>query len=193
VSLKTHDESRAEEETEPIIIATTTTTVPPNVRVHGVALDYYTGERISGNITAIPLENPQNKTSKSFTNGEWEMNLSMKTEDVENLMFVVENANKKGYNQLKLPVTSTAKLNCTTQNISLSGYSVDATSGTTITSGDVRVSVLDTDYTYTTSFTGTWSIDLHPCLVSGEVYTLQILISDNTGKMGEILQKYPAK
>ena len=139
------------------------------------------------------MENPQNKTTVPVTNGEWEMNLSMKTEDVENLMFVVENANKKGYNQLKLPVTSTAKLNCTTQNISLSGYSVDASSGTTITSGDVRVSVLDTDYTYTTSFTGTWSIDLHPCLVSGEVYTLQILISDNTGKRGEILQKYPAK
>jgi hypothetical protein len=118
----------------------------------------------------------------------------MKAEDVENLMFVVDSANKKGYNQMKLPITSTAKLNCTTQNISLSSYSLDANSGGTITSGNVRVSIVDTDYTNTTTLPGaTWSIDLHPCLVSGQIYTLQILISDNTGKRGEIFQKYSAK
>jgi hypothetical protein len=120
------------------------------------------------------------------------MGFDMLSEGIEHLVFVVESNEKKGYNHLKLPTPSSAKLNCTTQNITLSGYSVDAT-GKPITSGNIRVSVLDTDYTYTTPFTGTWSIDLHPCLISGQVYTLQILISDNTGKRGEILQKYPAK
>jgi hypothetical protein len=166
---------------------------PCKVTASGIALDYYTGQRINGNITAIPLENPENKYTSTVTNGEWTMGFDMLSEGIEHLMFVVESTEKKGYNQLKLPTPSTAKLNCTTQNISLSGYSVDASSGSTIASGNVRVSILDTDYTYTAPFTGTWSIDLHPCLISGQIYTLQILISDNTGKRGEILQKYPAK
>jgi hypothetical protein len=159
-----------------------------------VALDYYSGERIDGNITAIPLENPENKTTATITNGEWEINLNMKVEDVQNLMFVVDSTNKKGYNQMKLPTPSTIKPNCTTQNISISGYSVDASSGSSISTGNVRLSVLDTDYINTTTFTGgSWSIDLYPCLVSGQLYTIQIFVSDKTGKRGEIFQKYPAK
>jgi len=122
------------------------------------------------------------------------MNLNMKAEDVEHLTFIVKSQEKIGYNQMKLITTSSVKVSCTTQNISVSGYSVDAGSGNSITSGNVRISVLGTDYTNTTAITGeTWSIDFHPCLISGEVYTLQILISNNTGKRGEILQKYPAK
>jgi hypothetical protein len=163
------------------------------VNVAGVALNYFTGRRVNGNITLIPLEDPESKNTTAVVNGEWSMSLDMTAENVENLMFVVEGGEEKGYNQMKLPTPSSVKLNCTTQNISLSGYSVDVDSGSSITSGNVRASVLDTDYTYTTSFTGTWSVDLHPCLVSGQIYTLQILVSDNTGKRGEILQKYPAK
>jgi len=100
---------------------------------------------------------------------------------------------KKGYNQMKLTTPSVAEVECTTQNISVSGYSLDV-SGSGTTFGNVRISALGTDYTNTTAFTGqTWSIDFYPCLISGQIYTLQILISDNTGKRGEILQKYPAK
>jgi hypothetical protein len=51
-------------------LPSTTTTIPTNVKVKGIALDYYSGERISGNITAIPLENPGNKTTATITNGE---------------------------------------------------------------------------------------------------------------------------
>lgn len=91
---------------------------------------------------------------------------------------------KKGYNEMKFTTSSVATLNCTTQNISLSGYSLDV-SGSGTTSGNVRISVLGTDYTNTTTLIGeTWSIDFHPCLISGQVYTLQILISDNTGRRG---------
>jgi hypothetical protein len=166
---------------------------PCKVNASGIALDYYTGQRINGNITAIPLENPENKKSAIVTNGEWSMSFDILAEDVEHLVFVVEDDQKKGYNLMKLPTPSSARLNCTTQNISLSGFSVDAGTGSVITSGSVKLSVLGTDYTNTTSFTGTWNIGLHPCLIPGQVYTLQILVSDNTGKRGEILQKYPAK
>jgi hypothetical protein len=166
---------------------------PCKVNASGTALYYYTGQRVSGNITAVPLENPENKYTTTVTNGEWTMGFDMLSEGVEHLMFVVESVEKKEYNQMKLPTPSSAKLNCTTQNISLSGYSVNV-AGKPISSGNIRVSVLGTDYTNTTTFSGgTWSIDFHPCLISGQVYTLQILVSDNTGKRGEILQKYPAK
>lgn len=164
------------------------------VNASGVALDYYTGQRINGNITAIPLENPENKHTATVTNGEWSMGFDMLSEGVEHLVFVVESNEKKGYNDLKLPTTSSVGLNCTTQNISISGYSLDASSGSAVGSGNVKVSVLDTDYVYTTAFSGaTWSIDLHPCLIPGQIYTLQILISDASGNRGEMFQKYPAK
>lgn len=161
----------------------------------GTALYYYTGERVDGNVTVIPVENPENKTNTTFTNGEWSLDFDMITSDVLYLTFIIDDNEKIGYNQLKLDNNNpnTAALNCTTQNISLSGYSLDVNSGSPITSGNVRVSALDTDYTNTTSFSGTWGIDFYPCLISGKIYTLQILVSDNTGKRGEILQKYPAR
>jgi len=168
---------------------------PKETNAEGVALYYYSGERVNGNVTVIPIENPENKTDPTaFTNGEWSIDFN-KTDDVQYLTFIIDDNEKIGYNQLKLDTDnpSTATFNCTTQNISVSGYSVDVNSGNPITSGDVKVSVLDTDYTNTTSFTRTWSIDFHPCLVSGRIYTLQILISDGTGKRGIILQKYPAR
>ena len=162
------------------------------VTARGTALNYYTGEGITGNITAIPLENPENKYTTEVVNGEWSMTFGM-AENVEHLTFVVEDKEMKGYNEIKLPTPYTAKLNCSTQNISVEGYTVDV-EGSSITSGNVIISVPDTDYTNTKTFSGgTWSIDFHPCLISGQVYTLQIMISDNTGKRGEISQKYPAK
>lgn len=174
---------------------TTTTTTIPLVHANGVALYYYTGERVNGNVTVIPVENSANKTNTNVTNGEWSLDFNMTTDDVQYLSFIIDDNEKIGYNELKLDNDnpSTATLNCTTQNISLSGYSVGVDTGNTITSGNVKVSALDTKYINTTSFSGTWSIDFYPCLISGKIYTLQILVSDNTGKRGEILQKYPAK
>ncbi|MHA1614990.1 MAG: hypothetical protein ACTSYJ_09110, partial [Candidatus Thorarchaeota archaeon] len=88
------------------------------INVSGIALDYYTGKKINGNITAIPLENPENKKTSIITNGEWSMSLDVLK--VEHLTFVVESTEKKGYNELKLPTPSEAELNCRAQNISLS-------------------------------------------------------------------------
>ncbi len=171
----------------------TTTTLP--IHAKGIALYYYTGERINGNITFIPVETPEDKTSTDVTNGEWSLDSDFTAADVLHLTFIVDDDEKIGYNELKLDNDnpSTARLNCSTQNISVSGYSVDVGSGNPITSGNVKISALDTDYTNTTSFSGTWSIDFHPCLVSGRIYTIQILVSDNTGERGVLLQKYPAR
>lgn len=168
--------------------------VKASVVTKGTALYYYTGQRVDGNVTAIPVENSANKTNTTFTNGEWSIDFN-KTDHVQYLTFIIDDNEKIGYIQVKLDNDnpSTATLNCTTQNISLSGYSVNVDNGNPITSGDVKASILDTDYTNTTSFSGTWSIDFHPCLVSGKIYTLQILISDDSGNRGVMLQKYPAR
>jgi len=186
----------SENDTDDAIVRIGLPPVPEMMYSNGIALYYYTGERVNGNVTVIPVENPENKINPTaFTNGEWSVDFNMSTDDVLYLTYIIDDNEKIGYTQLKLDNDnpSTAGLDCTTQNISLSGYSVDVDSGEPSTSGNVRVSVLDTDYMNTTSFSGTWSIDFHPCLISGKIYTLQILISDNTGERGEIIQKYPAK
>ena len=164
------------------------------IHVDGISQYYYTGERFDGNVTVIPVENPTNKTTTNFTNGQWSIDFDMITKDVQYITFIVDDNEKIGYTQVKLDNDNPAKVTvCSNQNISLSGYAVDVNTGDSITSGNVRVSILDTDYTNTTSYSGEWNIDFHPCLISGKIYTLYILISDNTGKTGEMFQSYPAR
>ncbi len=160
--------------------------VKASVVTQGTALYYHTGQRVDGDVTVIPVENPANKTKTTFTDGAWSIDFN-KTNDVQYLTFIIDDNEKIGYTQIKLATEnpSMSRLNCTTQNISLSGYSVDINSGDPITSGDVKVSVLDTDYANTTSFSGIWDIDFHPCLIPGKIYTLQILVSGLTYGYGE--------
>jgi len=164
------------------------------VHVDGVSLYYYTGEKVDGNVTIVPVENSANKTMANFTNGKWSIDFDMITEDVEYLTFIADDNVKIGYTQIKLDNDNPAKVpGCSIQNISLSGYAIDVNNGNPITSGNVRVSIVETGYMNTTSFYGEWNIDFHPCLISGNIYTLYILISDNTGKTGEMFQSYPAR
>jgi len=142
----------------------------------------------------IPVENPENKTTTNFTNGEWSVNFDMITDDVQYLTFIINDDEKIGYSQVTLDNNNPKQItNCVVQNISLSGYAVDINTGNQINYGNVRVSVVDTIYTNITSFSGSWSIDLHPCLISGKIYTLHILVSDNSGRSGEMFENYPAK
>jgi hypothetical protein len=173
--------------------ATVKIALSPNIFINGIALYYYTGERVNGNVTVIPLENPNNKETAIVSNGEWSIDFNLGTENIQHYTVIIDDNQQMGYNEIKTSTYSDTKLNCSTQYISLSGYSVDINSGSPITSGDVKISVSDTDYTNTTAFSGIWSVNIHPCLIPGQIYTLQILVSDKTGKRGEFLQKYPAK
>jgi len=171
-----------------------TTAPPKGVSVHGTSLDYYTGEKIDGKVTVIPVEDPANKATVNFNNGQWLISFDMITEDVQYITFITDGNEKIGYTQLKLQNANPRKIStCSMQDISLSGYGVDVNTGNQINSGNVRVSIVDTDYTNITSFAGNWGIDLHPCLISGKVYTLHILISDNSGRTGEMFESYPAR
>jgi hypothetical protein len=165
----------------------------PNIQINGISLYYYTGERVNGNVTVIPVETPDDKETSTVSNGEWSVGFNMDTENTQHYTVIIDDNQKIGYNEIKVDNPVTASLSCSAQDISLSGYSVDVNSGNSITSGNVKVSILDTDYTNTTTFSGIWSIDIHPCLIPGNLYTVQVLISDSTGKRGEFLQKYPAR
>jgi len=165
----------------------------PNIQIRGIALYYYTGQRVNGNVTVIPVESPNDKETSTVSNGEWSVDFRMDTENIQHFTVIIDDNQKIGYNELKLDNSVTASLSCSAQDISLSGYSVGLNSENSITSGNVKVSILYTDYTNTTTFSGNWNIDLHPCLIPGKIYTLQVLISDNTGKRGEMFQKYPAR
>jgi hypothetical protein len=173
--------------------ATIKIVLTPKVRVEGTALYYYTGERVNGNVTVIPVESPNDKDTSVVLNGEWSVNFNMETGNLQYITIIVDDNQKIGYNEIKIDNPVATSLSCSIQDISLSGYSIYLDSGNFINSGKVKVSVLDTDYTNTTNFTGTWDIDFHPCLIPGKIYTLQILIFDDTGKKGEFFQKYPAR
>jgi len=173
--------------------ATIKIVLTPKVRVEGTALYYYTGERVNGNVTVIPVESPNDKDTSAVLNGEWSVNFNMETGNLQYITIIVDDNQKIGYNEIKIDNPVATSLSCSIQDISLSGYSIYLDSGNFINSGKIKVSVLDTDYTNTTNFTGTWDIDFHPCLIPGKIYTLQILISDDTGKKGEFFQKYPAR
>ncbi len=164
------------------------------IHVDGVSLYFYTGEKFNGNVTIIPVENAANKTISNFSNSQWSVDFDMIVTDVEYLTFIIDDNQRIGFTQVKLDNDNPKKITqCSIQNISMSGYAVDSNTGNPINSGNIRVSVLNSDFTKTTSFSGEWNIDFNPCLISGKIYTLHILISDNTGKTGEIFQNYPAR
>jgi len=163
------------------------------VNITGYARYFDTGNDVTGNITAIFLE-AENKSSSTFSSADFYYNLTNVDSDNSNYITIIIDENEKiGYTQLKIHDEILTDPSCTIQNISLTGHVIDKNSGDNIVSGNVIVSILDTSYTNTTAFSSaTWSTDFHPCLVSGEIYTLQIMISNSTSK-GITLMKYPAK
>jgi hypothetical protein len=164
-----------------------------NVHIQGIAQYYFSGERVDGYALVIPVETPSDKEIFTVSNGEWSADLNIEAEDVQHLTVIIYDDNNIGFNEIRTDPAGSSSLSCSQQHISLSGHSVDISSGDAITSGNVRVSALGTDYTNTTTFTGPWSIEFYPCLIPGRIYTIHTLISDNTGKRGEYFHKYPAR
>jgi len=163
------------------------------VNITGYARYFDSGNDVTGNITTIFIES-ENKSASTFSSGDFYYNLTNIDADNSNYLTVIVDDNQKiGYTQLKIHNENLTEPSCTIQNISLTGHAIDKNTGNNIISGNVIVSILDSSYTNTTSFSSsTWSIDFHPCLISGNIYTLQILITNSTSK-GVILMKYPAR
>ncbi len=167
------------------------------VRINGTSFYFYNGSKINlGNVTAITVEK-QEKSIGLINNGDWSLVFSACTEESEFIgLKVSDNLKVVGFYQLKIVTDnpSTATVACTVQNVSLSGYGIDADNGSLITGGVVKASISDTAYINSTTFTGSnWSIDLYPCLTSGKYYTLHIILSNAGGtKAGEYSTSYLA-
>jgi len=164
----------------------------PNIIIHGMALNYYTGERINGKINFVPLESSYRFSSPIY-DGLWTLYAHIDLSNVSLFTLIVEDEKKKGYSEVKIGRPKVSTLECTLQNIQLSGYLIDLETGNPINSGTVRVSILETGYVKSSNFSGHWNVTMNPCLVPGKIYTLRVLVSDHTGKKGEFIQKYPAK
>lgn len=73
---------------------------------------------------------------------------------------------------------------CDIKTLVISGKAVYST-GSTVTSGNIFVSIDGTDIKNSTSFTsGSFSIALKGCMYVANRYTMNIVISDNAGKSG---------
>ena len=175
-------------DTEDVIIRI----LAPNIIIHGMALNYYTGERINGEINFVPLESSYRFSSPIY-DGVWTLYAHTDLSNVSHFTLIVEDDKKKGYSEVKIGRSKISTLECSLQNIQLSGYLIDLETNNPINSGTVRVSILETGYVKSSNFSGHWNITMNPCLVPGKIYTLRVLVSDHTGKKGEFIQKYPAK
>jgi len=81
--------------------------------------------------------------------------------------------------------TISTGINCSTplKTLTLSGYAFDSTTGSSISSGNVTITVKETEDSASTSFTGGyWSLSFKACIISDNRYTLGIKITDSTGK-----------
>ena len=99
---------------------------------------------------------------------------------VANVTTSYEGAN--GYCNDTFSITSIAT--CAEKTIGLSGYAFDYSTGQTISSGTVKVTIRETGDGKQESFSnGYWSIGFATCLTSGTKYTAAIQITDSsTGK-----------
>ncbi len=181
----------------PTIALSACTTPSHEIRINGTSFYFYNGSKIAqGNATAITVEN-QEKAVGLISNGDWSLVFSGCTQESEFIgLKITDNSKVVGYDQIKIVTDnpSTAIISCTVQNVSLSGYAIDINDGSPLSGGNVKASVLDTTYINTTSFSGSnWSIDFYPCLVSGKIYTLDIVIANTGGtRTGEYLTSYLA-
>ncbi len=164
------------------------------VEVRGFVSYYDSGGKVSGNISVYGLEEDEFATT-TFTGGDWQFSFDMTTDKIEWLTFKFDDNDKIGYSRVKLSSdnASAVPTTCYSQDIKIAGHGLNMT-GDTITDGSVTIALLDTEYFNSTSFSSneTWSTSLHPCLINGTIYTLQIQVADEKGNRGEMMMYYPA-
>lgn len=162
----------------------------PNLIIEGKSLYYYTGEKVNGDVTLVPLGSPY-RYSSPVQDGEWVIKAFIDPNYMNFLTLIVSDDEKIGYNNIKLARGETLS-SCSLKELSISGFAVDE--GRLIDSGTVEAKVLETSYRNSSSFSGEWSLTLKPCLVSGKVYTIEIVVTDDSGKKrGEFVLEYPVK
>jgi hypothetical protein len=158
-------------------------TVSASCIIKGNAYYVDTGQPISSGTITYIIKETGDTDYVSFTNGYFELYCAFADVPASRItvgIIVNSSDNKLGYVQL---VTGGGPFKAQTQECStkqwyFNGTAADISTGMYISQGNVSVSVMGTTYTNTTFFSnGKWSIQLSPCLISGQLYTFQIAIS----------------
>lgn len=154
----------------------------------GRVFDSITGAILNlGNATAIVRETGD-KGYGVITGGTFTLDLNVSSFDPTTRRYTVgvrvnDTSGKSGAYQLIVgsgPPPSTQQ-SCTTNLWHFNGTVSELSTAQDVTSGTVTISVRDTEYGNSTSFSSrVWDIYLRPCLVSGELYTFDIAISSGS-------------
>lgn len=170
----------------------------------GLALDRYTGLPISsGIVRGIVRETGDSNSTSINADGTWRLMLES-SEEIEdktaNIGIRVSGSGQTGdvLGSHVLLVRSdegfTGVFPCTQQTWRFSGIAVDPSSGELSVAGNVQVNIRGEQFSNTTSFSGgVWEIYATPCLVSGDVYTFDLSMSDSSGNTGLITLNHVAK
>ncbi|MEM5879541.1 MAG: hypothetical protein QXU74_03560, partial [Candidatus Aenigmatarchaeota archaeon] len=74
---------------------------------------------------------------------------------------------------------------CIERTIGVSGVAIESSTGDPIPSGSISISILDTRYTNSTTFTGgSYNISLKVCLEQNKRYIVRVAVRSDTGKTG---------
>ena len=161
--------------------------------IRGSAYDSSTGTSIqSGSVTGIIKETGERFTGL-ITNGAYTLTIPTNV-NLNQTRFTVgiilTGGGKQGYNQIIVGTgpfyPQTQK--CSTNQLHFKGSAIDASSGTVIDSGTMTINVKEVK-TYTNSTTvsnGVWDIYISPCLISGGLYTFNVLVASSDGRQSNL-------
>lgn len=158
-----------------------------------------TGVRVSsGTVTATILETGSTN-STTVSNGRWDVSLTSPTAFQDRRatigIFVNESSGRSGYYTLVLGTGQAAAADtaCTDRAYRFSGTAVDPSVGSLSSSGTVRVDVVGTAYSNSTSYSGgSWEVYVTLCIVKGEPFDADILVTDSGGQRARVLVRQVA-
>ncbi|MBI4894766.1 MAG: hypothetical protein HY833_03455 [Candidatus Aenigmarchaeota archaeon] len=159
-----------------------------------------TGLQMTSGIATATILETGDSGSATISGAQWSIPIYSRT-DLNNTgftlgIFVNDTNGKSGYFVSRIFGSSSLppQTTCAAQKWRLTGTVTDPASGSFSSSGTVRVEVEGTQNTNSTAFSnGFWDISLEPCLVSGKVYTFNVLLSDAAGRNGLIVLRQVAK
>ncbi|MEM5790699.1 MAG: hypothetical protein QXP77_01475 [Candidatus Aenigmatarchaeota archaeon] len=145
-------------------------------------MDFFSGEELDGNISAIVIETGEKNAT--FSQGGFEIVLNSNLNYLENKFRIVifaNTSNKTGYSNLELGYGNFAQQtqSCVNKKYYFEGLALDE-NGNPI-NGKINVFV-ENEKNSTEFYNGEWSIEISACLIPGEIYTFKFLIESNESK-----------
>lgn len=148
----------------------------PLYKISGYFLDFYSGEELNANISAIIVETGEKNTTFSQTDFEIILNSDLNyLERKFRITVFVNDSNKTGFSQIELGYGDKASQlqNCVLREYYFKGFALDE-EGKPI---DGKISVFVEKYRNSTEFSnGEWEIRISSCLIPGQIYNFKFML-----------------